>query len=531
MTKTWLLVLVGVLLGVNAAAGVSGMSWVYIDDSGAGMKDSNDNPISQGGFTGYMSKYETTNAQYCEFLNAALASGDITIDGSYVKGADGSNNGEDFVGETYNNLAGSGYSYDGATNGAASRIYDSGGVFNVDVGFENHPVTYVSWYGAAAFCSYYGYRLPTEWEWQAVADYDGSYNYGCGLSINNSIANYLGSIHPGGTTDVNSFGPFGYGMCDMAGNVWDWTSTEDQNGIARVVRGGNWYSDANHAAVSFRGFAHLPGGGDFSLGFRVVRAACEFTAPEMVLIPGGEFQMGDHHDGNVPDALPVHAVYVSSFYIGKYEITNQQYCAYLNSAMSEGLVEVRSDVVYAAPGGTDPYCNTHSADSDSQIEYSGGLFWVSAKGGLVDMSNHPMVEVSWYGAAAYCDYYGYRLPTEAEWEYAGRGGEHDPYYRYPWGNSIDGSKANYSDSGDPYETGLSPWTTPVGYYDGNQIPAGTDMANGYGLYDMAGNVWEWCNDWYSATYYSASPYDNPQGPASGSRRVFRGGSWISKTLR
>ena len=161
-----------------------------------------------------------------------------------------------------------------------------------------------------------------------------------------------------------------------------------------------------------------------------------------------------------------------------------------------------------------------------------------------------MVRVSWYGAAVYanwrstqdgrkpsydlatweCDFdaIGYRLPTEAEWEYAARGGEYDPYYRYPWGDIVDDSNANCWDSGDSYETGDQPWTTPVGYYNGRQSPPGPDMANGYGLYDMAGNAWEWCNDWYASDYYSISPYDNPTGPASGPRRVRRGGSWYGR---
>ena len=261
---------------------------------------------------------------------------------------------------------------------------------------------------------------------------------------------------------------------------------------------------------------------DNTANFCIKALAVDMT---MVLIPGGEFQMGDHHDG-MSDALPVHAVYVDSFYMSRYKITSQQYCDYLNSAISKGLIEVRSGIVYAAPGGTDPYCNTHSYTAQSQIDYSGGVFSVRTNDGI-DMSDHPVFHVSWYGAVAYCNYYGHRLPTEAEWEYAARGGEHDPYYRYPWGNSIDGSKANYSASGDPYETGAKPWTTPVGYYDRGQIPAGTDMANGYGLYDMAGNVWEWCNDWYGENYYSVSPYDNPEGPASGTYRVLRGGQWNS----
>jgi predicted outer membrane repeat protein len=262
----------------------------------------------------------------------------------------------------------------------------------------------------------------------------------------------------------------------------------------------------------------------------------------MVLIPGGEFQMGDHHDG-MADSLPVHAVYVDSFYKEVYEVTNQQYCAYLNDAYPS-QIKVDAGLVYDAgdSGNSYPYCETYTYDTDSRIHFSDGTFTITA-----DKESHPMVLVSWYGAVAYANWRsaqdgrissydlstwecnfdagGYRLPTEAEWEYAARGGEHSPYYRNPWGDTFDGSMANYWDSGDPYETGDYPWTTPVGYYDGNQSPPGSDMANGYGLYDMAGNVWKWCNDWWDADYYDVSPYDNPQGPAPTGWRVARGGSW------
>ncbi len=279
-------------------------------------------------------------------------------------------------------------------------------------------------------------------------------------------------------------------------------------------------------------------------------------APQgMVVIPGGEFEMGRHVGAGDADELPVHAVYVDSFYMCKYGITNQQYSDYLNNANSLGQLKVDGGIVYAVDdtGNSFPYCNMHSYDASSQIEYLGGVFSVNIKDGTTDMSNHPMVTVSWYGCVAYCNWrsgeegyescydtnnpnwpcdfskQGYRLPTEAEREYAARGGNHSPYYCYPWGNSIDGSMANYWSSGDPFETGAYPWTTPVGYYDGNQIPAGTDMANGYGLYDMAGNAYEWCNDWYSSTYYSTTPYPhvNPTGPSSGSYRIRGGGPWIN----
>jgi len=238
------------------------MTWVSINDDGSGMKDEGGNLISQGGFTGEMAKYEMTNTQYCEYLNAAKASGDIVV-GSYIKGASGPYSGED-----YYYLAGTGYTYNGATNGGAARINWTGSSFTVDSGFENHPVTYVSWYGATAFASYYGWRLPTEWEWQAVADYDGSYTYGCGTTINNGMANYYGSTHPNGTTVVDAFGTYGYGMCDLAGNVWEWTSSP--SGSDRVVCGGSWNYLDSVCAVSLRGYGS-PDLTSSTLGFRVCR--------------------------------------------------------------------------------------------------------------------------------------------------------------------------------------------------------------------------------------------------------------------
>ena len=237
------------------------ITWVSINDPGV---------PSHEGFTGYMSKYETTNAQYCEFLNAALASEDVIVGAdNIVYGANGSNSGADFVVQVYYYLAGSDWTYDGATNGGAARINWTGSSFTVDAGFGNHPVTYVSWYGSTAFCNYYGYRLPTEWEWQAVADYDGSYTYGCGTSINNSIANYYNSTHPDGTTVVGAFGTYGYGMCDMAGNVWEWTDSI-YSGSYRVIRGGSWYDGVYNCVVSNRS-GNIPGSSLYFYGFRVCR--------------------------------------------------------------------------------------------------------------------------------------------------------------------------------------------------------------------------------------------------------------------
>jgi len=257
-------------------------------------------------------------------------------------------------------------------------------------------------------------------------------------------------------------------------------------------------------------------------------AGSPFVAPcsmplELVLIPGGTFQMGDNFNEGYRRELPVHRVTIDSFYMGATEVTNAQYCEFLNSA----LLKVVNGVVYSHSDSSNcyPYCDTSSSSSYSQIAYSSGVFSVRTKGGR-NMSNDPMVMVSWYGAKAFCDQYGYRLPTEAQWEYAARGGLSSS--RFPWGDTISHSHANY-ESSTSYSYDVSPTR---GYHpdwnDGTfpyTAPVGSFAPNGYGLYDMAGNVWERCNDWYSSSYYSSSPSNNPTGPSSGTNHVLRGGNW------
>jgi serine/threonine protein kinase len=243
-----------------------GMAWVTITDPGVS---------GHGGFKGQMSKYETTNVQYCQFLNAALSSGDITVDGFYVKGFKGLNPGTDFVGQVYYDLNGAGFTTDNANFGGAARISFNNGVFTVDAGFENHPVTYVSWYGSDAFCKYYGLRLPFEWEWQAVADYDGSYEYGYGPGngIYNSRANYRGSDHPDGTTAVGAFGTtHSYELCDMAGNVFEWTNScwSNSDCMHMVIRGGGWNDVESWCSISKRN-NQAKDGYSYGLGFRACR--------------------------------------------------------------------------------------------------------------------------------------------------------------------------------------------------------------------------------------------------------------------
>ncbi len=305
-----------------------------------------------------------------------------------------------------------------------------------------------------------------------------------------------------------------------------------------------------------------------------IATAVSFTG-KLVRIPGGSYIMGDHFgfvDPEHPnDELPLHRVYISPFFMGRTLVTCREYCDYLNAAMRQGLVEVRSNVVYAV-GGTNVYFYTYGASAHSRIQYTGTAFVV-----LKGRDLHPATSVLWYGAIAYCNWLsqtngynacydlatgdvaftnsGFRLPTEAEWEYAGRGGLTNPYCMFPWGtnSNADGTYANWEGSGDPYETGDYPYTTPVGFYNGalryksdynwpgtQDTYQTSDGSNPFGLYDMAGNVWEWVNDWYAKDYYTNCVINgivtNPPGPATGdifadhgsnAWRNLRGGTWYN----
>jgi iron(II)-dependent oxidoreductase len=192
----------------------------------------------------------------------------------------------------------------------------------------------------------------------------------------------------------------------------------------------------------------------------------------MVLIPGGEFIMGKNTP-NPTDWQPEHKVSVDAFYMDKYEVTNSQYSAFCK-ATGTPLPE----------------------------------FWGEKRFKCgPDFPDHPVTGVSFFDAEKYAKWAGKRLPTEAEWEYAARGGL--PAASYPWGENVDSTKVNY------------------GKRYGGTLRVGTLPPNGYGLYDITGNVWEWTTDFYSDSYYSVSPAKNPAGPAGGRFKVIRGGSWHS----
>ena len=201
------------------------------------------------------------------------------------------------------------------------------------------------------------------------------------------------------------------------------------------------------------------------------RITWEKDGAEMVLIPAGSFEMGDSKNEPeewMEDSKPVHTVELDAFYMDVHEVTVGQFREFVNQSGYK-----------------------YGGNWDSVTKLSPG-------------DGYPMVEVNWNDAVAYAKWAGKRLPTEAEWEYAARGGLVGK--RYPWGDEITHDDANYDRKvGQPAVVGSYP-------------------ANGYGLYDMAGNAWEWCQDRYGENYYSSSPAKNPPGPGSGSYRVLRGGA-------
>lgn len=214
---------------------------------------------------------------------------------------------------------------------------------------------------------------------------------------------------------------------------------------------------------------------------------------ELITVKGGVFQMGctEGQSNCETDEKPVHSVTLDDYQISKYEITNQQYANFMNEigAKSNGS---HNGVEYI-----------DLDDNDCQVKYVEGLF-VAIDG----KKNFPVIEITWYGAKAFCEHYSGRLPTEAEWEFAARGGNKGTTNTYSGSNSIE-DVAWYS-----------------GNSEGSTHMVGAKSPNELGIYDMTGNVWEWCNDWYDKEYYSNSPQKNPQGSSSSTFRVLRGGSWF-----
>ena len=245
----------------------------------------------------------------------------------------------------------------------------------------------------------------------------------------------------------------------------------------------------------------------------------------MQKIKGGTFTMGSNDTEAGSDEKPTHSVTLDDFYMGKYEVTLAQFKAFVKDSGYKTDAEKRTDDY-----GSYVYENGSWNKKD-------GINWRhDAEGKIQTNEQHPVIHVSWNDAVEYCKWLSrktgksYTLPTEAQWEYAaGNGSRHT---KYAWGN---GSPTNSKGGNVADETGANKfnWTKNesnifVGYTDGyaTTAPVGQFGANDYGLYDMTGNVWEWCRDWYAADYYSKSPSRNPENTTTATYRVLRGGSWL-----
>lgn len=252
------------------------------------------------------------------------------------------------------------------------------------------------------------------------------------------------------------------------------------------------------------------------------------TEPELILVKGGSFSMGNPFSDKMrkgdADEKPVHKVKLNDFYIGKYEVTVRQYKEFIADKTYKEFEKY--GVSHRLPSAPDSVW--WQGHPDAETYWKGQVAeWWGCK------NNFPMFYVSWFDAVAYCNWLsdktglekcysinadggvdfdinknGYRLPTEAEWEYAASGGSKSNGYRFSGSNNFN----------------------EVAWVDDNTLLSGpksigTKKANELGIYDMSGNVWEWCTDYYSPYYYGNSPSDNPVNEALTGYKVIRGGSW------
>ncbi|MFZ5881662.1 MAG: formylglycine-generating enzyme family protein [Chloroflexota bacterium] len=210
-------------------------------------------------------------------------------------------------------------------------------------------------------------------------------------------------------------------------------------------------------------------------------------------IPAGEFHFGQFDEITSTEAYEIMIT----------DVTARQYADYLNAAVADGTLKVEGDSILGFYPGDEFRGVKHEleikagdweylplADPSQRVEFDGTRFTVQA-----GYENHPMTMVTWFGAWGYCQYYDYRLPSEVEWQKAARGTDERPF---PWGDEIQRNNANFYASRDPFEdmSSFGSRTSPVGFYNGNTYDgyATLDSASPYGLYDMAGNVWQWVGD-------------------------------------
>jgi len=273
------------------------------------------------------------------------------------------------------------------------------------------------------------------------------------------------------------------------------------------------------------------------------QAEADRSDPPMVQIPGGTFTMGS--DDGSDDERPAHPVTLRPFQMDATEVTNAQFARFVKATGYKTVAERQpnpakypgADPALLKPGSANFVPVECSTDPQAWAtphppwwKYTVGANWRHLNGPASDLKgkmNHPAVHIAWEDAAAYAKWAGKRLPTEAEWEYAARGGL--DRLEFCWGSAKQGEGGKYR--ANTFQGTFPHGDTGVDGFVGT-APVKSFEPNGYGLFDMSGNVWEWCSDWYQPDYYRHSPSDNPTGPETGEleggqpQRVRRGGSFL-----
>jgi sulfatase modifying factor 1 len=386
----------------------------------------------------------------------------------------------------------------------------------------NNPVEKVDWYDAIAYCNRRskmekltpcysgsgdnitcnfdaeGYRLPTEAEWEYACrggSQTGNFTYSGSDNIDDVAwyeGNSGGKPHPVGQKKPNELG-----IHDMSGNIWEWCwewydanyyknspSTNPrgpESGKERSYRGGGCCGRQEYGRCTGR-YKLEPAYKHSDMGFRVVKKSSGKIPEGMILVAGGTVKMGSS-DGK-SGLGPAHRVSLNSFYIGKFEVTQEEWTTVMGNNVSFTLA-AKNPVDCVRWYEAIEYCNRRSIMEGLEPCYSG--------------SDNNIT----------CNFRadGYRLPTEAEWEYACRGGVNSQNFTYSGSNDADEAAWHK-------KTALNGQTQAVGLKKPNEL----------GIYDMTGNAWEWCWDRYDRHYYKKSPPVNPGGPSTGVRRVLRSGS-------
>jgi formylglycine-generating enzyme required for sulfatase activity len=427
--------------------------------------------------------------------------------------------------------------------------------------YGNYPMVAVRWDEAQAYCTWAGGRLPTDAEWEYAARAGTTTaRYGplndIAWSGDNSGPNIIDAAKLGReagdkyTERLSALGntfhpvaqklPNAWGLYDTIGSVWEWVNDwydekyysrspevdppGPASGTERVERGGSWISTAPVVRLSRRdSLDHTSRWTD--VGFRCAIDAAKnavsaaATPPpesggrkagttgtgkkdglKYVWIPPGTFTMGCSPSDNMcwDNEIPAHQVTITKgFWIGQTEVTVDAYRRYLSETGKDMPGEPEVGGIKKNPG------------------------W--------RYGNYPMVAVRWDEAQAYCTWAGGRLPTDAEWEYAARAGTTTPRYGalndIAW--SADNSGPNLIDSAKIGREAGDKYVERISALGNTFHPVAQKAPNAWGLYDTIGSVWEWVHDWYDEKYFSYSPSVDPQGPARGSERVERGGSWLS----